>query len=149
MILNFEYTICSVLDVLSDLYYDINITSLSPQLSVFVSGDYVLEVHVMSYSNPTNGGEGLSGGCCDGGEPPACTGNRRCDTYFRFCLRPFNTPGIDRGCGTSAVVTSTDSELNNGSIDFTQPSFLGLDNPLSLSGLAPFWQVQLCCYEYM
>lgn len=112
--------------------------SMSPQLSVFVAGEYVLEVHVLSYSNPTNRCEAFSGGCCDDRGPGAdCnSGNHRCDTYFRFCLRPFNTLNTSRDCATTAV-TST-AVLNDNFIDFTQPSFLGLANPLALSGLDHF-----------
>lgn len=117
------------------------------QVSALVAGDYVLEVQMLSHSNPTN--IDASGRCCDFyGD---CTkGSRRCDTYFRFCLRPFLTVGTDRTCTTAAVISSHVSD--NGVIDFTQPKFLGLDNPLLLAGLSTAWQVKLCiimCYSVL
>lgn len=109
-----------------------------------VCGDYVLEVHVQSYSNPTNRCFARSGGCCDLSTSGVCAGTSRCDTYFTFCLRSFNTSEINRDCNVTAV-TSADV-LDDGLIDFTQPSFLGLDNPLLLSGLSTDWQVKVFQY---
>ena len=108
---------------------------------MFVAGDCVLEIHVLSYSNPDNGchDQASSGGCCDG-TGDCNTGTRRCDTYFRFCLRPFNTLSTSRECATTALTSS--HVQDDGLIDFTQPTFLGLDNPLLLSGLSTAWQVK-------
>ena len=106
---------------------------------MFVAGDYVLEVNVLSYSNPTNR-RASSGGCCDG-TGNCNTGGHRCDTYFRFCLRPVYTHSTSRECETTALTSS--HVQDDGFIDFTQPTFLGLDNPLLLSGLITAWQVKL------
>ena len=106
----------------------------------FLRADYVVEVHMQSYSNPTNRAAGQGGDCCDpqSGGDHSCTGGERCDNYFTFCLRPLNTSHTQRGCDTPNITSEV--ALNNASIDFTQPTFLGITNPfhMNVSGL---WQV--------
>ena len=110
--------------------------------SILVRADYVVEVHVQSYSNPTNRAVGQGGDCCDpqSGGNRSCTETKRCDSYFIFCLRPLNTPPIQRGCDTPNITSEV--AKNNASIDFTQHTFFGITNPfhLNASGL---WQVSV------
>ena len=69
-----------------------------------------------------------------------------CDSYFIFCLRPLNTPHTQRGCGTPNITSEV--ALNNASIDFTQPTFLGIINPFHLNASGP-WQVSIShCGHY-
>ena len=110
--------------------------------SKFLRADYVVEVHMQSYNNPTNRAAGQGGDCCDpqSGGNHSCTGGELCESYFIFCLRPLNTPPIQRGCDTPNITSEV--AKRNVSIDFTQPIFLGITNPfyLNASGL---WQVSV------
>ena len=59
----------------------------------------------------------------------ACTsGNRQCDTFFIFCLRSLSA-GSESGCNNGMVLRS-DVNMNDATIDFSQGSFLGLNNPV-------------------
>ena len=111
--------------------------------SISVRADYVVEVHVQSYSNPTNRAVGQEGDCCDPvpGADSTCSRNERCDSYFIFCLRPLNT--TQRGCDAHNI-TSEVAE-NNASIDFTNSTFLGITNPFHLNASGP-WQVSVSVY---
>ena len=103
----------------------------------------MVEVHVQSYSNPTNRASDRGGDCCDSnlvGSDSACTGFMLCDNYFIFCLRPLNTSHTQRGCDTPNI--TTEAADNNASIDFTQTTFLGITNPLHLNAPGP-WQVSI------
>ena len=105
-----------------------------------VSGNYVVEVNVQSYNNPTNGCANCGISCCDGLIQTTCTGQLRCDNQFTYCLRSHNTTATTRGC---QGYTSKISEVNTDArlIDFSQPTVLGLPNPLTLTGLTNSWQV--------
>ena len=113
----------------------------------FLRADYVVEVHMQSYNNPTNRAVGQEGDCCDPqiGGSHTCTGLKLCDSYFIFCLRPLSTPPTQRGCDTPNITSEAAS--NNASINFTQPTFLGIANPfrLNASGL---WQVRVFHYSH-
>ena len=106
-----------------------------------VSGNYVIEVNVQSYNNPTNRCSTCRLGCCDDFALTDCTGQLRCDNQFTYCLRSHNTRATTRGCqgytSTSRSNVNTDGE----DIDFSQPTVLGLPNPLTLTGLTNSWQV--------
>ena len=107
----------------------------------------MVEVHVQSYSNPTNRAVGQGGECCDplSGGNHSCIETKLCDSYFIFCLRPLNTSRIQRGCDTPNI--TSDISDNNASIDFTQPTFLGITNPFYLNASGP-WQVRVFHYSH-
>ena len=109
--------------------------------SVLVRADYVVEVHVQSYSNPTNRAVGQGGDCCDPqpSTDSTCSKLERCDNYFIFCLRPLNTPRTQRGCDAPNITSGVAD--NNASIDFTNSTFLGITNPFFLNASIP-WQVR-------
>ena len=93
---------------------------------VYVAGDYMIEVKVMAYDNPTNGAADFNGGCCDFEAKTNCTGipDEFCDNFFIYCLRPFNTPASLRGC-TEGLPMNTSSPVNNDAfIYFIDPLFL-------------------------
>ena len=111
--------------------------------SKFLRPDYVVEVLMQSYNNPTNRAEGQGGDCCDSnlvGSDSACTGFMLCDSYFIFCLRPLHTSPTQRGCDTPNITSEVAS--NNASIDFTQTTFLGIANPFHLNASGS-WQVRV------
>lgn len=110
-------------------------------------GLYVLQTQIHSFVNPDQESlhcnqSGCSVACCDNG-PGACgVGERRCDTFFIFCLRPFNTEGFAiGGCGSSGSVMQSNVNMDDASLDFSQSSFLGLSNPVRLPGLTNDWNV--------
>lgn len=107
------------------------------QSSVLVSADYVLEVELDTFRNPSN--RRFNGQCCDQVNSTDCTNEpERCDTYFIYCLRRFNTTNIN--CPNGTVLTS-DNAINSNFINFSRPTALGLPNPFNLPGLSLFWQV--------
>ena len=113
--------------------------------SKFLKADYVVEVHMQSYNNPTNRAVGQGGDCCDpqSGGDHSCTETKLCDSYFIFCLRPLNTSPTQRGCDTPNITSEV--APNNDSIDFNQPTFLGITNPFHLNASGP-WQVSVFHY---
>ena len=105
-------------------------------------GDYVIEVKVKAYDNPTNGAADFNGGCCDFEEKRNCTtiADEFCDNFFVYCLRPFNTPVTLRGC-VDGLPMETSSPVNNDAcIDFSRSTVLDLPNPLRLK-VTGIWQV--------
>ncbi len=121
------------------------------QLSVLVSADYVVQVEMVSYSNPSN--TRSDGQCCDspqgfdGVEP--CVRGERCDTYFIYCLMPrfSTTVGCPRNEPGFFAFSST-SIVDGADIDFSQPTVLGLSNPFNLTGISTAWgvMISLLCY---
>lgn len=111
-----------------------------------MKGLYFLQARVNSFSNPNQQSfhcineDGCSFRCCDDVNLFLCgflTGDRQCDTFFVFCLRPLGTTEL--GCGsntTSGSMIRSDVNENDATIiDFSQSSFLGLSNPINLTGL--------------
>ena len=95
---------------------------------------------VLNYTNPTgrcrdcqqNGFE-WSSSCCDDFEQfDDCSGSLLCDSYFTYCLKPFGSE--ERGCDNKQNWTSTVNE-DDGWVNFTQETVLGLENPIKLLGL--------------
>ena len=119
----------------------LNLSKYYIQSVTSVSGNYVLEVKVQSYNNPTNGCVNCHDVCCDSFTQTTCTGYLRCDNQFTYCLRSHNTPATTRGCQeyTSALRSAVNTD--GGGIHFSQPTVLGLPNPLRLTGLTNSWQV--------
>ena len=62
-----------------------------------------------------------------------CTGGRRCDSYFIYCLRPLGSEG--EGCSNYQQRISTFNQDDNNPIDVTRSTVLGLENPLILRGI--------------
>ena len=109
-----------------------------------VKGRYILQVTISGYINPFQRCAGCASlsRCCDTNfNTNSCFGNRRCDTFFFFCLRPIDSNVRNgTGCSYSGNLTSEVNE-NDATINFDQTTFLGLDNPLTLEGLTDAWNV--------
>ena len=69
-------------------------------------------------------------------------GNRRCDTFFTYCLRPLNTTGFDCGSSSGSEIQSGVNE-NDAAVNFSQSTVLGLSNPINLPGLTNDWNVSV------
>ena len=117
------------------------------QMCVIVQGLYLVEVRLLGYENPTqrclsNGGQRLS--CCDDfRRQDRCTdGDRECDSYFIYCLRAFQTrDSQEGGCPNSDRTVTSDVNTDDGMIDFSQSTVLGLNNPFQLQGLTEDYRV--------
>ena len=117
-----------------------------------VKGLYVLQLQLLGYSNPTqerffcnNDGCRIDldfGPCCDGGSGPCTNGDRRCDSFFIFCLRPLDTPGFDCDPNSGSEIQSDVNE-NDAAVNFSQSTVLGLSNPINLPGLTNDWNVSV------
>ncbi len=106
------------------------------QLSVLVSADYVVQVELVSYSNPSN--TRSDGRCCDPGKGP-CSGWERCDTYFIYCL--ILRASTATVCTNKELTTRSSVIWNGADINFSQPTVLGLPNPFKLTGISATWEV--------
>lgn len=113
-------------------------------IQICIKGDYVIQVGLHGYDNPTNRLIARPGDrdCCDGSPRNTCSGFRRCDNRFSFCVRPSGTSDIGTASCSSAVITSTETNSNDADIDFNTDTVLGLDNPLLLQGITTAWEVQ-------
>lgn len=60
------------------------------------------ELQLVSLDNP--GGQLLSGDCCDSAEGPC--GSDGCDTYFKVCLKEYQTEVVTRGTCTYGSETT-------------------------------------------
>ena len=115
------------------------------QLSVLVSADYVLQVEVVSYSNPSN--TRSDGQCCDSPQPfngvEPCNSGERCDTYFTYCLRPRFTEATTIVCPNTepGFIANSTNVVDGATIEFSQPTVLGLPNPFNLTGISTAWEV--------
>ena len=110
-------------------------------------GLYFLEVMLYGYRNPTGTCEdcviGQTHGCCDRHNTTECS-NFLCDTYFDYCLRPLGSKEEGAGgCSYSGYIVTPTFNRNDGFINFSQSTVLGLDNPLILPGLTNDWNVSL------
>ena len=109
-----------------------------------------MQVRLNGYSNPTGrcGHSNIcrkSGQlhCCDNpNNAGRCSDHERCDSYFIYCLRPFGeVQRTTSSCfsGKSTPFANTD----DGPLDFSQSTVLGLNNPLNLSGLQGAYDVSI------
>ena len=116
-----------------------------------VEGRYIIQVQLNDYNNPDQrlatscnppgGFECVFGVCCDGGLGARISGDRRCDTFFVYCLRPLST-GSQLGCGSgSGRVIRSDVNENDATLDSSQSTVLGLSNPFTLPGLTNNWNM--------
>ena len=107
-------------------------------------GLYQVEVRVFGYDNPTGTCQGCLNdegehGCCDEfSTTSSCDGFLQCDSYFTYCLRPFGSEGGDCSGFTRR---RSNTNLNDGFVDFNRSTVLGLENPLILSGLTDGYRV--------
>ncbi len=113
------------------------------QLSVLVSADYVVQVEMLSYSHPSNTRSVRR--CCDPelGFGP-CSGDERCDTFFIYCLMPrASTAIVCPNTVPGFFAISPRTAQNGATIDFSEPTVLGLPNPFNLTGLTTSWEVMI------
>ena len=102
-----------------------------------------MEVRLLGYQNPTQRCQECPlhdefRRCSDDdNRNDGCGGNRRSDSYFTYCLRPFDSQDSQNGdCSDPNKRMRSSRNLNDGSIDFTQDKVLGLDNPFHLQGFS-------------
>ena len=117
-----------------------------------VKGLYVLQLQLLGYSNPTqqrlfcdNNVCSLDldlGQCCDGGSGPCTNGNKRCDSFFTYCLRPLGTSGFNCGSSSGSEIQSG-VNWNDAAVNFSQSTVLGLTNPINFPGLTNDWNVSI------
>ncbi len=106
-------------------------------------GDYDIIVRIYNYTNPTNTGQRRGpSNCCDRDRQAGgvCSTSRRCDNIFTFCVKMLG----DSADGTSSCMSdlmTSETNDNDAPIDFTMSTWLGLDNPLRLTGITTAWQV--------
>ena len=128
------------------LYHDM-------QVCVLVQGRYLLEVRLNGYENQEGKCVGCprdqsatTHSCCDDFRRFSnCVGDRRCDSYFIFCLRPFGSERQRYDCRTlynDTRVTSVNRD--DGPINFTSEMVLDLENPFLLPGLTEEYEVNNC-----
>ena len=100
-----------------------------------------MEVELHGYHNPTGRCRGClfdgRRGCCDRFRTIDCDGDLQCDSYFVYCL------AINQGCAPSSQRITSDSNENDGPLDFSSSLVLGLDNPLILEGLEGAYEVSV------
>ena len=118
------------------------------QVCVVVEGRYLVEVRLNGYTNPTGKRRRKSGTgtrCCDDATATVCSGSDLCDSYFIYCLRPFgDARQPPEGCSNEMIEyrsTSPCFNSNDGHLNFSQSTVLGLDNPQVLPGLRGPYQV--------
>lgn len=114
------------------------------QVCVLVDGLYQLEVTVFGYNNPTGRCQDCplhddTRACCDRFQTTECEGSDLCDSFFVYCLRTIGSTG--RGCSYFGNQTSNFNRNDDGSINFSQNTVLGLENPIILQGLTDIYMV--------
>ena len=119
------------------------------QVCVLVEGCYIVEVRLNGYTNPSGKCQDCdwTSNCCD--IPPEilrinintddCIGDRRCDSYFNYCLRSFGDRELY--CSASEYRDTSSANSNDGPLNFSQSRVLGLSNPQVLSGLRSAYKV--------
>lgn len=114
----------------------------SAQAFAFVEGRYFLEVSVHGYSNPTGRCRGcrvrgvIERGCCDNFLTTVCSGSLSCDSFFTYCIG-----NGDRGCADPLQQRTSTVNENDGPVNFSQSTVLGLENPLILQGVTHAYHV--------
>ena len=107
-----------------------------------IQGRYVVEVRLNGYNNPT--GSRRSSGqirCCDTSDTHDCNGDKRCDSYFIYCLRPLGEVSLNPRCFSYEVRTRSSTNVDDAPLNFSQSIVLGLYNPLNLSGWETAYKV--------
>ena len=99
----------------------------------------MVEVRLFGYENPTGRCEECPREsnveprrCCDDfSRSSNCDeGDRECDSYFTYCLRPYGVGGT--GCSNFDEPVTSAVNTDDGPLDFSQSTVLGLPNPLQL-----------------
>ena len=123
-----------------------------------MTADFVLEVQVLTYSNPTHLASAFDGNCCDRSvieiSPPICIGvGTICDNSFSFCFREANgredTDSEDDSKNNCTYGQNTTDliQRNSDSLTFTVGEDFpgGVPNPVIATGQR--WPVSknLCC----
>lgn len=124
--------------------------------AVDAQSGYNVKLRLSNYSNPRQLRPFCGGGtcysnlyyCCDGGTgigvscptEGADLLENRCDTFFVYCLRNTNTT-IGAGCSNSEERLLSNVSQNDASLNFSQSTVLGLENPLTFQGLTNYWNV--------
>ena len=105
-----------------------------------MEGDYILQVNVMRYQNPTHGGISLSPG--DGN----C--NEMCANQLTFCLRPSGTSSSNPEFCPLGIYITPGAGGDNDVYVIGNVDLLGLPNPLPFKGT--LWPVSsfITCTEY-
>ena len=122
------------------------------QVCVLVQGRYLVEVRLNEYENregkciggcPRDEADTTHSCCDDFSRFSNCDGmNRQCDSYFIFCLRPFGSRRVTYDCRNLYNDTRmTSVNDNDGPVDFTSSTVLGLENPFLLPGLTEEYEV--------
>ena len=119
------------------------------QVCVVVEGRYLVEVRLNGYTNPTGKRRHKSGTgirCCDDNTATVCSSSSLlCDSYFIYCLRLFgDARQPPEGCSNEMIEYRSSSPYynpNDGHLNFSQSTVLGLDNPQVLPGLRGPYQV--------
>lgn len=108
-----------------------------------MEGRHFLEVRLFGYSNPTgkcNTCEVLTPSereCCDSFGETYCNDSLHlCDSYFVYCL------GNQAGC-ISGTERRSEVNINDGPLNFSLNSVLGLENPIIISGATGSYTVSV------
>ena len=49
--------------------------------------------------------------CCDSFDTGSCSGGKRCDSYFTYCLRPFGESQLTTSrCSSAQILTSSTNQ---------------------------------------
>ena len=104
---------------------------------------YKIAVMISSYTNPVQArilcSSCMDIVCCDGHD--SLGGCLRCDSFFTYCLRNVDTRTDD--CPEDGTIMMSDVNPNDASIDFSQNTVLGLNNPIVFQGLNDTWNVSI------
>ena len=77
--------------------------------------------------------------CCDGHD--GLGGCLRCDSFFTYCLKNVDTRTDD--FPEDGTTMMSDVNPDDASIDFSQNTVLGLNNPIVFQGLNDTWNVSI------
>ena len=111
-----------------------------PQYEIAVTIDGYTNPQQTRCSNNMNICRHRHNECCDGFNSGTFECNR-CDSFFTYCLRNFDT--LTTGCPEDGSTMRSDVNPNDASIDFSQNTVLGLDNPLVFQGINHTWNVSI------
>ena len=120
-----------------------------------VTADFILEVQVLTYSNPTHLASAFDGNCCDRSDieisPPICIGvGTICDNSFSFCFREADSEDDSKNNCSYGQSTTELIQQNSDNLTFTVGEEFpgGVPNPVIATGQR--WPVSrnLCCIYY-
>ena len=129
-------------------YYCASFYRETMQITLTGLPQYEVEVTIDGYTNPNQARPSCNHvtdcpytSCCDGFNSMSFVCHR-CDSFFTYCLRSVDT--LRDGCpeGGNNTIRS-DVNPDDASIDFSQNTVLGLDNPLVFQGINDTWNVSI------